>query len=110
MQPYSELLSFQASAVRDALMKVIDPEIGENIVDLGLVYGIETSESSINVIMTMTSPACPMGEMLLNEVHEELVHTFPDLEIDIQLIWDPAWDPEMMSNTAKTNLGWDLNS
>lgn len=94
------------NGVYDALKKVIDPEIGENIVDLGLVYGITLHGNTISVRMTMTSPACPMGEMLLDEVHAELVHAFPADEIDIELVWDPAWTPDRMTDEAKLRLGW----
>ncbi|CAG0967812.1 Fe-S protein maturation auxiliary factor SufT [Methylophilaceae bacterium] len=107
MKACNDLSSTHEIAVRDALMKVTDPEIGENIVDLGLVYGIEVQEKSIRINMTMTSPACPMGEMLLEEVQAEMMHAFPDSEINIQLVWEPPWDPEMMSADAKAGLGWE---
>jgi metal-sulfur cluster biosynthetic enzyme len=107
MKTLQELSSANEFALRDTLLKIADPEIGENIVDLGLIYGVETDDKSIVVAMTMTSPACPMGEMLLDEVHAELLHAFPDAEIDLRLVWEPAWDPDMMSARAKENLGWE---
>jgi len=107
MKTLQELSSANEIALRETLLKIADPEIGENIVDLGLIYGVEVDDKSIVVAMTMTSPACPMGEMLLDEVHAELLHAFPDAEIDLRLVWEPAWDPDMMSARAKENLGWE---
>lgn len=93
--------------VRTVLRGVIDPEIGMNIVDLGLVYGVEISENSLHVDLTMTTPACPMGEMILDDVHEALVALAPtDVEIDIELVWDPPWSPDKMSEHARKHLGW----
>lgn len=106
MKTCNELPIIDEIAVRDALMKVIDPEVGENIVDLGLVYGIEAEGAAIRIKVTMTSPACPMGDLLLDEIQAELARAFPNSEIDIQLLWEPPWNPEMMSAEAKANLGW----
>lgn len=106
MKTCNELTSPREIAVREALQKVIDPEIGESIVDVGLIYGIEVNEDAISIRMTMTSPACPMGEMILDEVHAELVHAFPEAEIDIEMVWEPAWNPDMISPEAKARLGW----
>lgn len=106
MKTCNELTSPREIAVREALQKVIDPEIGESIVDVGLIYGIEVNDDAISIRMTMTSPACPMGEMILDEVHAELVHAFPEAEIDIEMVWEPAWNPDMISPEAKARLGW----
>ena len=94
-------------SVRDTLAEIIDPEIGINIADIGLVYGIEADDRSIRVRLTMTSPACPMSEMLLDEIHAGLNRAFPAAELDVDLVWEPAWAPDMMSAKAKTLLGWD---
>lgn len=106
MKTCNELTSPREIAVREALQKVIDPEIGESIVDVGLIYGIELQDAAISIRMTMTSPACPMGEMILDEVHAELVHAFPEAEIDIEMVWEPPWNPDMISPEAKARLGW----
>ena len=106
MKTCNELTLPREIAVRETLQKVIDPEIGESIVDVGLIYGIEADEGAISIRMTMTSPACPMGEMILDEVHAELVHAFPEAEIDIEMVWEPAWNPDMISPEAKARLGW----
>lgn len=93
--------------VRTVLRGVIDPEIGMNIVDLGLVYGVEISDNRLHIDLTMTTPACPMGEMILDDVHEALAALAPTgVEIDIELVWDPPWSPDKMSEHARKHLGW----
>jgi metal-sulfur cluster biosynthetic enzyme len=94
-------------AVRNALREVIDPEAGMNIVDLGLVYRIEVAADALIVEMTMTSPACPMGEMITAEVEAILEDVLPDtLRPDVRLVWSPAWDPSLMSEEARQHFGW----
>lgn len=106
MKPCSELSSPHELAVRSALSKVIDPEVGINIVDLGLVYGVEARADHVGINLTMTSPACPMGEMLLYDLNTTMRHDFPDATVEVKLVWEPAWQPAMMSEEAKTSLGW----
>lgn len=92
--------------VRDALRSVQDPEIGMNIVDLGLVYAIAFEGPRIVVRMTMTSPACPMGQMIVDDVTSVLEGLSPDADPVIELVWSPEWSPAMMSAAAKTHFGW----
>lgn len=100
--------SFDADQVRSALRKVVDPEIAMNIVDLGLIYRIAFDAQRVQVDMTMTSPACPMGEMLLDDVEAALKKTLPaGWDYEIQLVWEPPWSPAMMSEAARTELGWE---
>lgn len=104
----NESLSPLEQNVRDALMKVIDPEAGENIVDLGLIYGIEVEGNAVTVLLTMTSAACPMGEILLDDIHATFTRLLPDaMDIEINLVWEPPWNPNMISAEAKQRLGWD---
>ena len=108
MKTCNEPLSPMERSVRDALLRVIDPEIGENIVDLGLVYGIKVEGNIAKVDLTMTTPACPMGEMLLDDIHATLTRMLPtDVGFDIHLVWEPPWSPSMISAEAKQRLGWD---
>lgn len=101
-------LSYQEQCIIDVLSQIIDPEVGENIVDLGLVYGIETTQSTATITLTLTSSACPMGDMLLEDIHETLTKMLPnEMEFDINLVWEPPWNPDMMSAEAKQRLGWD---
>lgn len=93
--------------IRDALRKVADPEIGANIVDLGLVYRIAFEEGKLRVDMTMTSPACPMGGMIVDDAYAELERVLPaGLEAEIRVVWEPPWTPEMMSEQCRLRLGW----
>ena len=91
--------------VREALAKVVDPEMGINIMELGLVYEIKIENDNILVKMTLTSPMCPVGPMILSEA-EEAVKKIPGVkEIKIGLTFEPMWGPEKMSEAAKLQLG-----
>lgn len=93
--------------VLDALREIIDPELGMNVVDLGLVYGIEVEENSVRVAMTMTSPTCPLGDSIAAQAEAALRRTLPDLEsVRVDLVWDPPWEPSRMSGSARERLGW----
>ncbi|MCZ4304313.1 metal-sulfur cluster assembly factor [Zoogloeaceae bacterium G21618-S1] len=94
------------TAVREALKQVIDPEVGMNIVDLGLIYTVTLTDAQITIEMTMTSPACPMGQMIMDEVETALRRLAPDLPPVVELVWSPEWTPAMMSDTAKAHFGW----
>jgi metal-sulfur cluster biosynthetic enzyme len=94
--------------IREALRDVVDPEIGVNIVDLGLVYRIEVNGGRVRIAMTMTSPACPLAEYLKELVTSAIRRHLPDVvDLDIHFEWEPAWDPAMMSDEARRQLGED---
>jgi metal-sulfur cluster biosynthetic enzyme len=89
-----------------ALRAVIDPELGINIVDLGLVYQAAHSANGIDIALTMTTPACPLGEMMSEEIKLVLRDRFPDtLDVRVELVWDPPWSPELMSEDSRRQLG-----
>jgi metal-sulfur cluster biosynthetic enzyme len=91
--------------IREALRHVIDPEIGVNIVDLGLVYRIEMEGARARIAMTMTSPACPMVDYLKDLVVSAIRQRIADVEdVDIIIEWEPPWDPDMMSDAARRQL------
>jgi len=93
------------------LRSVIDPEVGANIVDMGLIYALERSENCVRVNMTLTSPACPMGQMLVEEVEWALREVLPEqVEIQIELVWDPPWTPQLMSSALQQQFGWTADS
>ena len=93
--------------IRDALRRVADPEVGANIVDLGLVYRIEFTGADLLIEMTMTSPACPMGEMIIDDAYAELDRILPDeCQPEIRIVWEPPWNPQMMSEQCRLRLGW----
>jgi metal-sulfur cluster biosynthetic enzyme len=97
--------------IRDALRKVVDPEVGANIVDLGLVYRIELSGRQLLIEMTMTSPACPMGDLIVDDAHAELDRVLPpDVSVNLQVVWEPPWNPSMMSEQCRLRLGWTEES
>ena len=88
-----------------ALRNVIDPEIYQNIVDLGLVYAVEvTPANAVNVTMTLTTPHCPMGPQILENVERYLLLAGAD-SVDIQIVWEPMWTPDAMSDNLKRLLG-----
>lgn len=94
--------------IRDALRCVIDPEVGVNIVDLGLLYGIELSSDKLKIEITMTSPACPMGQLIMDEVQAVAEESVPEgVPVEVALVWEPAWEPAMMSEAARAVLGWE---
>lgn len=98
---------FDEQQIRDILRQVIDPEVGMNIVALGLVYRVELTADRVRIEMTMTSPACPMGEMIVSDAEAVLAKALPaNLRPDIQLVWEPPWEPSMMDEASKQHFGW----
>lgn len=96
--------------VWDQLKTVYDPEIPVNIVDLGLVYKCEiapipTGGNRIDIAMTMTAPGCGMGEYLKTDVEEKLGHVPGVSAVNVEIVWEPAWDRDRMSEAAKLQLG-----
>ncbi len=89
-----------------ALREVIDPEIGQNVVDLGLVYGVEVEGGVVRVRLTMTTPACPLGEEIVRDAERRLGAVAGVTAAHVALVWDPPWTPERMSPAAKAALGW----
>src|SRR3989304_4796111 len=85
-----------------ALKTVIDPELGINIVDLGLVYNVTRNANGIDIALTMTTPACPLGEMMSEEIKLVLRDRFPDLpDVRVEIVWGPPWAPELMSSVQR---------
>ncbi len=96
-----------AESVREALRQVDDPEAGMNIVDLGLVYEVEVAADRVRVDMTMTTAACPMADMLVAQAQRVVAAIVPaGTAVEVRLVWDPPWTPEMMTGIAKTHFGW----
>ncbi|MCL4365243.1 MAG: iron-sulfur cluster assembly protein [Candidatus Marsarchaeota archaeon] len=89
----------------NALKGCADPEIGLNIVDLGLIQGINVDENgNVKVKLTMTSPMCPVTSVILADVQLRLEHLEGIGDVDIDLVWDPAWSPEMISDEARMSM------
>jgi len=91
--------------VIEALRGIFDPEIPVNIYDLGLIYGVEIDEGHVIITMTLTTPHCPVAESMPGEV-EMRVGAVPGVgSAEVNLVWDPPWDPQKMSDEAKLELG-----
>ena len=92
--------------VIDALKEIYDPEIPVNIYDLGLIYGVDINDDAhVTVTMTLTTPNCPVAESMPGEI-ELRVGSVPGVGLaDVNLVWDPPWDPQKMSDEAKLELG-----
>lgn len=94
--------------VVEALREVYDPELHYNIYDLGLVYDINIkNEGEVRVLMTLTTPACPIGPMVTEQIQEAL-GLFPGVkDVDVEFTFDPPWSPDKMTDEAKADLGID---
>lgn len=91
----------------NALARVIDPEVALDIVDVGLVYGVTVDAQVLHVRLTMTSAACPAGDLIVEEAQAELAAAVPAaLAIRIELVWEPPWTPERLSASARRFMGW----
>lgn len=99
-------VAFTREDVREGLKSVYDPEIGINIVDLGLVYDCDVSDNGdVLVTMTLTSLGCPLGPVIMQEVQGALKSFNGIGEVDVKLVWSPPWSPANMSDDAKDELG-----
>ena len=98
--------SVDAEAVENALRAVIDPELGVNIVDLGLVYGADVVDGRAEILITTTTPACPLGPYLSDAIRWALLKLDGVLDVQIEVTYDPLWSPDRMTDSAKRQLGW----
>jgi metal-sulfur cluster biosynthetic enzyme len=93
--------------VIEAMRQVEDPELGMDIVDLGLLYDVEVDGAKVKLIHSLTSMGCPAGPMIQEDMDATVRATFPDVEdVEIELTWEPPWTPEKMSDDAKFILGF----
>jgi metal-sulfur cluster biosynthetic enzyme len=99
--------SLSKELVLSALRQVFDPEIGINIVDLGLIYDVEiTADEEVHIAMTMTTPACPLHSYLSLAAEDAIRTSIPAVRsVTVDLVWEPPWQPAMMSPEAKRQLG-----
>jgi metal-sulfur cluster biosynthetic enzyme len=105
-EPASDGEPIQPDEVREALKAVVDPEIGLDIVNLGLIYNVDVHESNIKVEMTLTGPGCPVGPMLQSQVYGICAGWPGARNVQVDLVWSPPWDPRTMaSEEAKDVLG-----
>ena len=92
-------------AVFEAVKEIIDPEVGINIVDMGLIYGVDIEVDTVNITMTLTSPGCPAGGQLINGTQHVTQQLDGVEEVNVNVVWTPRWTPEMMTEEAKDELG-----
>ena len=92
--------------VLDCLLEVMDPEVGLSIVDLGLVYRAKRGNDGIAVALTLTTRACPLGEMIVEDARERLARRFQDVPlVAVTLIWNPQWNPDRITDRGLELLG-----
>lgn len=94
--------------VTAALKKCYDPEIPINIVDLGLVYNVDIQGDKVNVKMTLTAPGCPMHTTISEDVKRKLMSVEGVKDAQVEVVWEPPWNPDKMSETARRMLGWGI--
>lgn len=96
------------TALRAALGQVYDPEFGISVIDMGLVYDVTVNPTGgVVVIMTLTSPYCPAGEVILAGVKAATESVAGVASVDVRLVWEPTWTPDRLSPEARSQLGWD---
>ncbi|MDZ7314628.1 MAG: SUF system Fe-S cluster assembly protein [candidate division KSB1 bacterium] len=103
--------SFSVDDLREEVIETLrtcyDPEIPVNIYDLGLVYEVDVDQQGrVKVVMTLTSPACPVAETLPDEVHRRIQEIDEVTEVDVEVVWEPPWNPSMMSEAARLELNY----
>ena len=98
--PYEGPAEMEAPVVQ-ALSRVIDPEFALTIVDLGLIYGVTVDAERVHVLLTMTSAACPVADTIIDDAGHELSQVAGDRAVDVELVWEPPWGPERLSDRAR---------
>lgn len=100
------MLEITEDDVRSALHEVIDPELGINVVDLGLIYQVTVEDGRrIRVLMTMTTPGCPVTNYIKGGAERRLMLIPAAEDVEVQLAWSPPWSPDLMSDEARRELG-----
>ena len=96
-----------AEEVREVLKNVYDPEIPVNVVDLGLIYGVEVDQGSVHVSMTLTAPGCGMGPMIAQQAEWAISELDGVEDVEVEMTFDPPWTPELITDDGKKLLGLD---
>lgn len=96
------------ATVTELLREVVDPELGVNIVDLGLLRGVAVAPGgAVRVVTTLTTPACPLGPYITEQIEDLLYQVTTITDVDVEVVWSPPWDPDRdMTDAAKQLLGW----
>ncbi len=98
--------TIDTQTVWDVLATIPDPEFGVNLVDLGLIYSVECTEAEVAVVMTLTTPTCPSGSWMYEGVKTAVENLEGVKSVKVDLVFEPAWSPEMLSDAARQQLGW----
>lgn len=94
--------------VLDALSRVVDPEIGINIVDVGLVYRVDVTDDHVEVDFTLTSPGCPLADTIVQDIKREVEQATGMTDVRTNLVWNPPWSLDFMSEDARLQLGYPI--
>ena len=92
--------------IRAACASVYDPEFGVSIDDLGLIYDVALAGSAVSIAMTLTKPSCPAGDVIADGVRAAVSAVRDVTSVDVRLVWDPQWTPEMINARGREQLGW----
>jgi metal-sulfur cluster biosynthetic enzyme len=92
--------------VRAALRQVKDPELDLNIIDLGLVYGVDIADGDVRIAMTLTSPGCPAGPMITNDVYRVVRGLAGVTDVNVDIVWEPYWTPERIDPKVRALMGF----
>ncbi len=99
-------LTDKEKEIAQLLKTVVDPEVAVNIIDLGLVYEINYNEDeqSIGIVMTLSTRGCPLGDTIIQNVEVVLKANFPGIKVDAEVVWEPMWSPEMITEAGREAL------
>ncbi|MEM5948766.1 metal-sulfur cluster assembly factor [Spirochaetia bacterium 38H-sp] len=100
--------SVTREAVYNALSNVYDPELGLPITDLGLVYRVDVKDESIEIDFTLTYPGCPLEDVIKESIRANVAALTQSHRLDINLVWEPVWTPDFMSEAARFSLGYPI--
>lgn len=92
--------------VREAIGSVLDPEFGVPVDELGLIYDLRVRGGAVAIGMTLTTRHCPAGEVIVSGVRAAVAAVPLVTQVDVELVWDPVWTPDMLSDRARAHLGW----
>jgi len=92
--------------IRQALRSVKDPELNLSIIDLGLVYDVVVEDGAVHIRMTLTSPGCPAGPQIMNDIHKTLRPMEGVKDVDIEIVWEPYWTPEQIDPKIRAMMGF----
>lgn len=102
----NQLTPISTEQIWSVLATIPDPEFGLSVVDLGLIYDVQLNGNAVHVVMTLTSQGCPAGAMIHDGIRVALGGLEGVGEVQVDLVWEPAWSPERLTATARDHLGW----